>query len=340
MRYGSLFSGVGGLDLGLDRASMDCAFQVENDPYAARVLGKHWPDVPRWTDITSVDWGEVERKCGAVDLVAGGFPCQDVSLAGRGAGLSGSRSGLWSEFARCLRRLRPEYVLVENVPGLLGRGMGDVLGELSTLGYDAEWESVPAAAFGAPHLRWRVFIVGHAADGGRLGSGAHDGEHAEARQPQRQVPVPSGNPDEAGGGAGVLAHADGRGRYGPRTRGAGRHELEDRRGDVAHAQGERRDMGRSESNERREAVSGGVGGEVPNSDGAGRGEQRRPVPVFAEHSAPRRCGWWEAEPGIRRVVDGTAGRVDRLRGLGNAVVPQVGQWLGGLIIDHAGRGPA
>jgi DNA-cytosine methyltransferase len=172
VRFGSLFSGIGGLDLGLERAGMDCAWQVEIDDYCRRVLAKHWPDVPKHTDIRAVDFERVER----VDLVAGGFPCQDLSYAGKGAGLSGARSGLWSEFKRAIRLVGPRYVLVENVPGLLSRGMGVVCGDLAELGYVGEWESLPAAAFGAPHLRYRVFIVAHANEQRRKAVG-----HTDAR---------------------------------------------------------------------------------------------------------------------------------------------------------------
>lgn len=156
MKFGSLFAGIGGLDLGLERAGMECVWQVENDPYATKVLEKHWPDVRRYGDIKEINWEEVERP----DLVCGGFPCQPVSIAGKQRGAADKR-WLWPEFAHCLRVVRPRYVLVENVPGLLARGMGNVLGDLASLGYDAEWESLPAAAFGAPHLRYRVFVVAH-----------------------------------------------------------------------------------------------------------------------------------------------------------------------------------
>lgn len=96
-----------------------------------------------------------------VELIAGGFPCQDVSHAGRGAGLEGERSGLWAHFARAVRELRPRYVLVENVTGLLGRGLGDVVADLAASGYDAEWDCIPAAAVGAAHLRARVWLLAY-----------------------------------------------------------------------------------------------------------------------------------------------------------------------------------
>lgn len=158
MRFGSLFSGIGGMDLGLERAGMTCAWQVELDPFCRRVLAKHWPDVPKFEDVRDVGAHNLEP----VDLIAGGFPCQDISYAGYGAGLAGERSGLWYEFARIIRELGPSYALVENVAALLDRGLGDVLGTLADLGYDAEWSSLTACALGAPHMRRRVFVVAYA----------------------------------------------------------------------------------------------------------------------------------------------------------------------------------
>ena len=155
LTVGSLFSGVGGLDLGLERAGMSVRFQVEIDPYCRRVLAKHWPNVERFDDVRLVGAHNLAR----VDVVCGGFPCQDISNAGRRAGIDGARSGLWSEFARIIRELRPRLVLVENVAALLVRGIDRVLGDLAESGYDAEWDCIPACAFGAPHSRERLFLV-------------------------------------------------------------------------------------------------------------------------------------------------------------------------------------
>jgi site-specific DNA-cytosine methylase len=141
--------------------------------FCRHVLEHHWPDVPRYADIRELDWNGVER----VDLLAGGFPCQPFSVAGQRRGKDDER-WLWPEFAAAVRALRPRHVLVENVPGLLAGhgGMGDVLGDLAQLGYDAEWDSVPAAAVGAPHLRYRVWIVAHAdVVGGLRVGGLFDG---------------------------------------------------------------------------------------------------------------------------------------------------------------------
>jgi DNA (cytosine-5)-methyltransferase 1 len=165
LTVGSLFSGIGGLDLGLERAGFKTAWQVEADPFRAAVLKKHWPDIPRWADIQEVDFATVPR----VDVLAGGFPCQNVSSAGDGTGLAGARSGLWREFSRAIRLVRPRVAIVENVAALLaaGRGMGEVLGDLAESRYDAEWDCIPACSVGAPHERDRVFIVAHAHREGR-----------------------------------------------------------------------------------------------------------------------------------------------------------------------------
>lgn len=158
LAVGSLFAGIGGFDLGLTRAGFDIAWQVEIDPYCQRVLAKHWPHVQRYGDIRTIDWGTVEP----VDLLCGGFPCQDISLAGKGAGLAGERSGLWFEYAKAIEVLKPRYVLIENVSALRSRGLDRVLGSLAALGYDAEWHCIPACAVGAPHRRDRVWIIAYA----------------------------------------------------------------------------------------------------------------------------------------------------------------------------------
>jgi DNA (cytosine-5)-methyltransferase 1 len=158
MTFGSLFAGIGGLDLGFERAGLRCRWQVEIDHYATKILAKHWPHVHRWDDIrtfppSSRNWH--------VDVVAGGFPCQDISQAGRKAGIEGEQSGLWSEMARVIRELEPRWVLVENVSAITIRGLDCVLRDLAGMEYDAEWARLPAARFGAPHLRRRIFVVAH-----------------------------------------------------------------------------------------------------------------------------------------------------------------------------------
>jgi len=152
-----LFAGIGGMDLGLDRAGMECRWQVEIDQFCRKVLTKHWPDVPKYEDVREVGAHNLEP----VDVIAGGFPCQDISLAGKGAGLEGERSGLWWEYHRIIRELGPRYVIVENVRALTVRGLDAVLGSLADIGYDAEWQMLSAEAVGAPHRRDRIFIVAY-----------------------------------------------------------------------------------------------------------------------------------------------------------------------------------
>lgn len=154
MRFGSLFAGIGGFDLGLERAGHACAWQCEIDPHARAILNKHWPEVPCYGDIRSIKWADVEP----VDLICGGYPCQPFSHAGARKGESDPRH-LWPEVARCLRHLRPRFVLLENVAAHLSLGFRDVLGDLAALGYDAAWGVLGAWQVGAPHKRDRVWIL-------------------------------------------------------------------------------------------------------------------------------------------------------------------------------------
>lgn len=161
---GSLFAGIGGFDLGLERAGFEVKWQVEIDPFCRRVLAKHWPHVRRYEDVRTVGRHNLEP----VDVICGGFPCQDISSNNQNKrGIEGPKSGLWREMLRVVREMGPPVVVVENVSDLLVRGLGTVLGELADVGYDAEWESLPAAAFGLPQRRWRVFIVAYPSGSGR-----------------------------------------------------------------------------------------------------------------------------------------------------------------------------
>ena len=175
---GSLFSGIGGLDLGLEWAGLGpVIWQVEREPFCRAVLAKHWPGAERFEDVCAVG----SHCLRPVDLICGGFPCQDLSYAGKGAGLAGERSGLWREYARIVCELRPRFVVVENVSALLSRGLGTVLGDLAALGYDAEWHCIPAAAVGAPHLRDRLFIVAYTNSAGLEGRREPKPESADQR---------------------------------------------------------------------------------------------------------------------------------------------------------------
>lgn len=160
-----LFSGIGGFSIGLERAGFKTVAFCEIDPFCRKVLKKHWPDVPVYEDVRHVSKGRLDADgIGKIDVIAGGFPCQDVSVAGNQAGIGeGTRSGLWSELARIISEVRPEYAIVENVTALLsgdrGGWFGRILGDLAQIGYDAEWHCIPASYVGAPHNRDRVWIV-------------------------------------------------------------------------------------------------------------------------------------------------------------------------------------
>jgi len=160
MTVGSLFAGIGGLDLGAERAGFDVIWQSEQDDYCTKVLNKHWPNTPVYNDVQTLytDDGPDPRQ---PDILCGGFPCQDISLAGEAAGLDGERSGLWWEFYRLIRTVRPQYAVVENVPAITHRGLKAILGSLAEIGYDAEWQTIPAEAFGAPHVRERIFLLAY-----------------------------------------------------------------------------------------------------------------------------------------------------------------------------------
>ncbi len=391
MRVVSLFAGIGGIDLGLERAGMTTVAQVENDPWCNQVLEKHWPNVPRWTDIHDVDPKELPDH----DIIAGGFPCQPVSIAGTRLAQDDPR-WLWPEFHRIVRVVRPRYVLVENVPGLASAGMGDILGDLAEIGYDTEWTSVPAAAVGAPHLRWRIFIVGYPAGSRLVDADTYDREHAaagrgfdttaagiasETDSRPEILAYPSGEGEPPAGGV-RGRDAGGRREHGraplfarsevaqpadPEQDGATLADpdrLEDgglhrgwqvetatpvSAGDgeaVADPEGEPigtglRQGGPPGQRRRRPRDSGGQGN-LPDAEGlhAGRVDDGIRTPVGADESRDAGRGrtlldgdQWATEPDVGRVADGVPSRVDRLRGLGNAVVPQVAELIGRLIME-------
>jgi DNA (cytosine-5)-methyltransferase 1 len=168
MRIGSLFSGIGGLELGLEWAGVGhTVWQVEYDPFCRDVLAKHWPDAQRFTDVREVGAHNLE----AVDVICGGYPCQPFSSAGLRRGDADERH-LWPEFARILGEVRPRFAVLENVAGHLALGFGRVLGDLADLGYDAEWRVLTGREVGAPHLRPRVFVIAYNHGNGPQGVGA------------------------------------------------------------------------------------------------------------------------------------------------------------------------
>lgn len=244
----SLFSGIGGIDLALEPWVLTTAY-CENDRYAQSVLLSRQsrgqlPIAPIWDDITTLKAEHLPET----DIIFGGFPCQDISVAGSGAGLGGERSGLFFELVRLIRELRPRFIFMENVPAITVRGLDRVLLELTALGFDCRWTIVSAAEVGAPHLRERWFL---------------------------------------------LAYSQSlRGREGELLSGQGGEEMADSHG-------------------RREALDHPLRGRHLSQEGK----------VFAGRHGSLNSGWWFAEPNVGRVADGVPVRVDRLRGLGNAVVP-------------------
>jgi DNA (cytosine-5)-methyltransferase 1 len=243
---GNLFSGIGGMSLAARWMGWDTTFHAEVEPYASAVLAKNFPGVPNLGDVKQIDG----TTMAPVDILTGGFPCQDISLAGRGAGITGERSGLWKEYARLIGELRPRYVLAENVCALRTRGLDVVLSDLGALGYDAEWHCIPASAVGAPHQRDRIWIL------------------AYPSSPRRRE--------------------DPKSTYGDEGSDEGGTEKEDH---------------------------------LPASDGEGN----RGGSVLGAMALGSNTGWqwWATEPAVDRVANGLPKRVDRLRVLGNTIVPQI-----------------
>lgn len=281
MRHGKLrvldlFSGIGGFSLGLEETGgFETVAFCEIDAKARAVLAKHWPAVKQYHDITTLTKEQLDADGIEVDVICGGFPCQDLSLAGKGAGLEGARSGLWYEFLRLIAAIRPRYALIENVSALRSRGLEEVLRGLAEIGFDAEWHCIPASAVGAHHQRDRLWVVAY-----------------PNREPLRleQQRVPGGRED------GV------------------------------------RDEGEAL------AVDARVSGPAPHADRVGAqvppAGELAAVPLLGSESAAwrTRSAWW-VEPDVVRVVHGLPARMDRIKQLGNAVVPEIPRLIGLAILQ-------
>jgi len=157
----SLFAGIGGFDLGLERAGMRSVAFCEISADASDILKLHWPEVPIYDDVRTLTAARLAEDGISVDVICGGFPCQDLSTSGSRLGLDGERSGLAFEYIRLIREIRPKFVIMENSPELLDGWIADLFGPLAEIGYDAEWDCIPASVFGAPHDRERVWVVAY-----------------------------------------------------------------------------------------------------------------------------------------------------------------------------------
>ncbi len=296
LRELALFAGAGGGILGGKLLGWRTVCAVEIEPYCREVLMRrqnegHLEPFPIWDDVRTFDgrpWN------GLVDVVSGGFPCQDIPVAGKGAGIGGERSGLWKEFARIIGEVRPRFAFVENSPALVRRGLGTVLGDLAAMGYDARWGVVSAADCGAPHLRERVWIVANAA---QAGARSHNGgiRAGTCRIGRGKVPKTS-----------QTANAT-------KASSAGMYRS------ARQAERPQRQLGGSS-----------LRADVPNTNKAQRQGRELPGGSDLEHpNVDGACMRWPDDPaeipesGVGRVVDGVANRVDRLAAIGNGQVPIV-----------------
>ena len=313
------------MDLGLERAGMKVVYHSEIDPYACRVLRKHWPDVPNLGDIKLIKWKELDH----VDVIAGGYPCQPFSNAGKRKGKEDPRH-LWPYVFDAIRELRPRYALMENVRGHLTLGFGDVLADLASCGYSAEWQIIPASSVGAPHRRDRLFFVAYPDGSPKTERGKCSDASSQSASRRNDIRGSRGDARKIGlGGSrknpGTMADSDD-----PRGR-ASERSLERERSSSLVNRDDSLD-GLSGRGAVLVYADGFVVGVDPSSSdlrtqGTGGDDYRRGE---ARNDFRK---WWETEPDVGRVADGIPARVDRLRGLGNAVVPQVAEFVGRKIME-------
>ncbi|HFG6919755.1 site-specific DNA-methyltransferase [Acinetobacter baumannii] len=297
----ALFAGAGGGVLASYLLGWRTVCAVERDAYAAQVLAQRQNDgileaFPIWSDITTFDGKPWQ---GIVDVISGGFPCQDISSAGKGAGIEGERSGLWSEMARIIGEVRPRYVFVENSPMLVSRGLTRVISDLAQMGYDAQWARFSASNFGAPHIRDRIWIVAHSQSIGCEENGLPIGEEQE----KSLFGINGEN----------VAYTNGSANGKQYFNAEKRRNIHEPIFDVANTNCERFKQveQRVFSRTQREASSDP-----------------------SQHSSfTRGWEWWAIEPELGRVADGVANRVDRLKAIGNGQVSIVAkcafEYLGG-----------
>lgn len=297
----ALFAGAGGGVLASYLLGWRTVCAVERDAYAAQVLAQRQNDgileaFPIWSDITTFDGKPWQ---GIVDVISGGFPCQDISSAGKGAGIEGERSGLWSEMARIIGEVRPRYVFVENSPMLVSRGLTRVISDLAQMGYDAQWARFSASNFGAPHIRDRIWIVAHSQSIGCEENGLPIG----AEQEKSLFGINGENVAYTNGSA------NGKQYFNAEKRRNSHEPIFD----VANT-----------NCERFKQVEQRV---------FSRTQSERASDSSQYSSFTRGWEWWAIEPELGRVADGVANRVDRLKAIGNGQVSIVAkcafEYLGG-----------
>ena len=317
-----LFSGIGGFALAARWAGIETIGFCEIDKYAQKVLQKNFPGVPIYEDVTKLNGSEFKD----IYLLTGGFPCQDISIAGKGAGIEGERSGLWSELFRIIGEVRPKYALIENVPALTFRGGTRVIGDLTEIGYDTEWQIVGADDVGAPHKRKRIWIVAypkcnsqrttHRSDSGIGGRGWNEQSISEGDQ----VWCNSGDSSEN------VAHSN------PGLSEGENQEIFTRRDsvdngskDVADSmcinRGSREKPRQPKRNSSRKPACYSRE-DVADSNSKRQQGQGKFESTFQFIDGGRQ-EFWLPEPDVGRVAHGIPNRMDRLKGLGNAIVPQV-----------------
>jgi DNA (cytosine-5)-methyltransferase 1 len=310
-----LFSGIGGFSLGLQNTGgFETVAFCEIEPYCHKVLKKHWQDVPIYNDIKELNYDTLQADGIEPTVITGGFPCQDISVAGRQEGIIGERSSLWSEYARLIRDVRPAWAIIENVSALRSKGLVLVLQNLSEIGYNAEWHCIPCSSIGGLHRRDRIWIIAYPMENSRCTLG------------QRSF-IEGENEDEVGEGN---ANQYQRSSSTSRTNG----QLQTKQ-DVTNSMCEGLERsGFSTYNDRQNKEGHkGTYGSASKPSGL-RGEpkhivRREQIERFAQHAQAK----WTVEPDVGRVAYGIPRRVDRLKGLGNAVVPQIPQFLGESILN-------
>lgn len=321
MRIGSLFSGIGGIELGFEQAGdFETIWCIERELYAQAILRKHFPTAEIYDDVTTINFKELPR----VDILTGGFPCQDISNAGKRIGITGSRSSLWKYYLKAISEIRPRIALIENVSALLNRGLDVVLCDLAQIGYAAEWHCISASSIGAPHRRDRVFIIAYPYSDGFSTKG-HE-------QTSRQ----GGISEE------WKATIDG-------ERKERIHEVIKSSTDVENTIINRHDEGWSqdsskENNERRnssEVRTFATDNSCDASSHVSDTNNERLEGKYEEESGSRKSktssrwrGQWSVEPDVGRVADGVSCRVDRIKCLGNAVVPTVAKAIAEAIKEE------